>query len=85
MSPGIVKIICEVHLWMGAYIVVTEHPYHAVTDIYGEYRISDVPPGNYRLEVWHETLGTQNKPVEVQAGRTTQVDFVLSAIKGGKQ
>lgn len=78
VSPGIVKILCEVHPWMTAYVVVTEHPYHAVTDIYGEYEIRDVPPGTYRLKVWHERLGTQEKEVEVKAGKTSTVGFILS-------
>ena len=66
VSPGIVPIVCDVHPWMRAYIVVTEHPYVAVTDILGEYEIRDIPSGNYRLKIWHESLGTQEKPVEVK-------------------
>ena len=56
VSPGVVKIICEVHPWMSAYIVVTDHPYYSVTDVYGEYLISDIPAGSYtaesRRELW---------------------------------
>jgi plastocyanin len=33
VTPGITKKLCEVHPWMNAYVVVTEHPYHAVTDV----------------------------------------------------
>jgi plastocyanin len=79
VAPGLVKIQCEVHPWMVAYIMVTDHPYHAVTDVYGEFLINDVPPGNYRLKVWHETLGTEEKTVEAKAGATTKVDFTLTA------
>ncbi|MFQ5852021.1 MAG: carboxypeptidase regulatory-like domain-containing protein [Candidatus Binatia bacterium] len=82
VSPGIVKILCEVHPWMRALVVVTEHPYHGVTDIYGEYKIRDVPPGTYRLKVWHESLGTQEKQVEVKAGAASKVDFILSSRQG---
>jgi plastocyanin len=78
VAPGLLKMQCEVHPWMLAYIFVTDHPYHAVTDIYGEYVINDVPPGSYRLKVWHETLGTEEKSVEAKAGATTKVDFVLA-------
>jgi hypothetical protein len=62
---------------MTAYIVVTDHPYHAVTDSYGEYLINDIPAGNYRLKVWHESLATEEKPVEAKAGTTIKMDFVL--------
>lgn len=85
ISPGVVKIICEVHPWMSAYIVVTEHPYHAVTDIYGEYEIRDVPPGAYRLKVWHEKLGTEERQVEVRSGAISKVDFTFSFLQGAKK
>ena len=85
VTPGAVKIVCEVHPWMSAYIVVSDHPYYAVTDVYGEYLISDIPAGSYRLKVWHETLGTQEKPVEVKAVGSQNVDFVLSPKPGVKK
>jgi hypothetical protein len=78
VTAGIVKILCEVHPWMAAYIVITDHPYHAITDLYGEYQIQDVPPGTYRLKVWHEKLGLQENQVEVKSGAISKVDFVLS-------
>jgi len=78
VAPGLVKIQCEVHPWMSAYIVITDHPYHAVTDSYGEYLINDIPAGRYRIKVWHESLGTEEKPVELKAGATAMVDFVLT-------
>ena len=77
ITTGVAKIQCEVHLWMTAYIVVTDHPYHAVTDSYGEYLINDIPAGNYRLKVWHESLATEEKPVEAKAGATIKMDFIL--------
>lgn len=61
VTPGLIQILCEVHPWMNAYIMVTEHPYHAVTDVYGEYLISDVPAGEYQLRIWHESLGILEK------------------------
>jgi plastocyanin len=84
-APGIVEIICEVHPWMSAYIAVSDHPYHAVTDVYGDYLIQDVPPGVYRLKLWHERLGTQEKKVEVKAGSVAQIDFTVSENAGGKK
>jgi plastocyanin len=85
LNPGVVKILCEVHPWMSAYVVVTEHPYHAVTDMYGDYDIRDVPPGAYKLKVWHETLGAQEIQIEVKAGGIAQADFNLSPASGAKK
>ncbi len=84
-KAGVFKILCEVHPWMSAYIVVSEHPYHAVTDAYGEYQLTEVPPGKYRLRVWHERLGVKEQEVEVKAGAVTKADFVLSLSRGGKK
>ena len=78
-SPGIVPIDCDLHPWMKAYVVVTVHPYHAVTDVMGEYQIQDIPPGRYRLKVWHESLGMREKPVVVKSGGVIEVNFFLSA------
>ena len=78
ISAGLIRILCEVHPWMSAYVVVSEHPYYAVTDAYGEYLISDVPAGKYRLKVWHEKLGVQEKEVEVKEKGVARVDFTLS-------
>ena len=85
VTPGVVKIVCEVHPWMSAYIVVSDNPYYAVTDVYGEYLINDIPAGTYRLKVWHETLGTQEKSVEVKAGGSQTVDFALGPKLGVKK
>jgi hypothetical protein len=84
IAAGLLKIRCEVHPWMAAYIMVTEHPYHAVSDAYGEYEINDVPPGVYQLKVWHETLGTQQKRIEIKPAATHKIDFTLTPPSGAK-
>jgi plastocyanin len=85
IAPGIVKVRCEVHPWMTAYIVVTEHPYHAISDIYGEYELTDIPPGTYQLKVWHESLGTQEKRIEVKPAVTQKIDFTFTPSPGVKK
>lgn len=79
-EPGLVHINCNVrHTWMQAYLFVADHPYHTVTGPDGKFRIDDVPPGKYKLEVWHEMLGSKEREVSVDAGKTTQVDIELKA------
>lgn len=85
IAAGVINIRCEVHPWMSAYIVVTDHPYHAISDLYGEYELSDVPPGVYRLKVWHESLGTQEKRIEVKPGAGQTVDFTFHTSPGVKK
>jgi hypothetical protein len=82
VDPGVVHITCGVHPWMSAYVLVTDGPYHAVTDAEGEYEIAEVPAGRYTVQVWHEFLGSVRKQVEVKAGKTTQLDFGLNMPKG---
>jgi plastocyanin len=85
IAPGLVKIQCEVHPWMSAYIIVTDHPYVAVTDLYGEYELSEVPPGSYQLKIWHESLGVQEKRIEIKAGGAQVVDFSFTPAAGVKK
>jgi hypothetical protein len=80
--PGRIALTCDVrHTWMSAFVIVTEHPYHTVTDAYGAYEIRDVPPGHYTVSVWHEQLGTRDMPVDIEAGRTTTADVAYPAAK----
>ena len=70
---GLYTVRCDVHGWMQAVIRVDLHPYHAVTDESGAFRIDGVAPGRYTLEAWHERLGTREREVEVEAATTTTV------------
>ena len=76
-KPEIIKITCDVHSWMLGWVAVMPHPYFGVTDANGTTKIENVPPGKHKIEVWHETLGKQDKEVEVKAGQATKVAFEL--------
>jgi hypothetical protein len=78
-APESVKVTCDVHAWMSAWIWVSRHPYIAVTGADGTYKIAGVPPGQYRLEVWHESLGKNSRDVTVAAGKETRLDMSLPA------
>ncbi|HEY4950822.1 MAG TPA: carboxypeptidase regulatory-like domain-containing protein [Candidatus Acidoferrales bacterium] len=52
---GVVELKCNAgHVWMNANLLVVKHPYYAVTDDRGGYKLSDVPPGEYEIVAWHE-------------------------------
>lgn len=74
-AEGVVTVRCDVHAWMQAYVVVAPHPYIAVTDEGGTFRIDGVPAGTYKLRAWHEGLGTMDKDVTVIDGQETSVKF----------
>jgi hypothetical protein len=67
------------HEWMTSYIAVLPHPWSAVTDGAGKFTIPDVPPGAYRLKVWHETLGATTVDVTIATNRSAQVNVTLPA------
>ena len=77
-QPEIMKVNCDAHSWMSAWIVVTDHPYIDATDATGMFKIADVPPGNQTIEVWHETLGKVTKTVTVKAGEDAKITIELS-------
>ena len=72
-------IRCDVHPWMGAWLVGLDHPFCAVTDDSGSFSIPNLPAGTYEIEIWHESGGTQTQSITVAEGATAQADFVLSA------
>lgn len=79
-QPGRVLIDCDVlHTWMRAHIIVTDHPYTAVTDAAGRFDISHIPAGEYDLRLWHERLGEQTRPVSVRIAQETRVRLSYTA------
>ncbi|MEO8605170.1 MAG: carboxypeptidase regulatory-like domain-containing protein [bacterium] len=72
-EPEIISLACDVHPWMRGWLVVQAHPYYAVTDAGGRFTLSDVPPGEYMLRVWHERLGELTQPITVRARTSTTI------------
>jgi plastocyanin len=92
-QPGVVRLRCGVHGEMSGWIVVHDSPYFAVSDESGAFEIRGIPPGTYRVTVWHEPfkakgvggeVGTVHdttkrltKKVTVGADATATVEFEL--------
>jgi hypothetical protein len=74
---GIFDVRCDAHTFMQAFIHVFEHPYFAVTDSTGRFRMTQVPPGTYRLHMWHEALGTRTKTITVPSAGPLTLDLVF--------
>jgi plastocyanin len=75
--PGIVRVFCDIHSHMNAFILVFSHPFFAMTDSEGRYRIENVPPGTYGVIAWNEGTSSEAKPVTVPDGGVTEMDFTL--------
>ncbi|BDG08465.1 carboxypeptidase regulatory-like domain-containing protein [Anaeromyxobacter paludicola] len=72
--PGPVRVRCDVHGWMGAWVVATEGP-AAVSASDGTFAIAGLPPGNWTVTAWHETLGERTLEVKVPAEGTVTASF----------
>jgi len=76
------KFTCNVHPWMFAYVCVVDHPYFAVTDKDGNYSITNVPDGKYKMEVYHRKAAPLSAPmtneVTVSGGKVMK-DFTIEA------
>jgi plastocyanin len=77
--PGIVRVFCEIHSHMSAFILVFAHQHFAVTGARGEYRIEGLPPGSYTVTVWHPVLAAKTRAVRIpEEGGDQELDFELS-------
>jgi hypothetical protein len=78
-TPGVVRIGCNVHPKMEAFIVVHDNPWAAVSDAKGSYTVSGVPEGTYQLRVWHPARAEQRLPVTIHDGQVVAIDLRLAA------
>ena len=73
-----VRIRCDVHPWMEAYVGVFAHPFFAVTDAAGRFTIERVPAGQYTLKAWHELFGTRTEQITVADAGEVVAGFIFA-------
>ena len=69
------RVTCDVHRWMTAFVGVVGHPYFATSGAGGTFTIANVPAGSYTIQSWHELFGVLTQTVRVTEGSTSTVDF----------
>jgi plastocyanin len=74
----ILRVKCDVHSWMTAYVGIVNHPYFAVSDTSGTFEIANVPAGTQVISVWQERYGSLKQTVRVRAGATATADFTYT-------
>jgi plastocyanin len=77
-----IPVKCNIHPWMRGYIAVFKHPYFIVTGKNGSFDLTNLPPGTYMIEAWHEKLGTATQKITIGAGETKNLDFVFKSKPG---
>jgi len=79
--PGPVDLFCKIHRHMNAKVYVVPNPFFAVTEPGQPYSIKGVPPGRYKLHVWHEHLAPLEKTVVVPGAGAISVPFALAELE----
>ena len=76
--PGIVRVFCEIHSHMSAFILVFNHRYFAITAPDGRYQIGRVPAGRYTLVAWSEGSIRESRAVVIaDDAAAVEADFAL--------
>lgn len=76
-KAGPVAVFCEIHKWMRGAILVVENPFYAVVQPDGSFTIPNVPPGKYRVAVWHAERGKKMFEVTVPQNGTARIDATI--------
>ena len=77
-----IRVKCDVHPWMSAFLGVFTNPFYSVTATDGKFKISGLDPGTYEITAWHEKLGTKTASVTVGANDTKTQDFKFALPAG---
>jgi hypothetical protein len=79
-APENIKLKCDVHPWMSAWIIVLDHPFFGVSKEDGTFAVKGLPDGEYTLQAWHEKYGTKEEKVTVKDGKSDKpVEFKFQA------
>lgn len=78
ITPGIVRIKCDVHPWMVSWMVITDHPFFDATNEEGRFTLKKVPVGSYELEAIHPLHGKKTVNVKVTADAIATADFTFT-------
>ena len=77
-AEKMLRITCDVHRWMTAFVGVVDHPYFATSGAGGTFTIANVPPGTHTIQAWHEHYGVMTQTVKVTEGATATVEFTYN-------
>ena len=77
-QPGVVRVFCDIHSHMNAFILVFNHPFHDTADASGRYRIDGIPSGTYTVNAWLDGAVRDTRTVTIPpAGGPTDLDLAV--------
>jgi plastocyanin len=74
---GVVRVFCDIHSHMNAFVLVFNHPFFDVTDDDGRFELPSLPAGTYTLVGWYEGEARITRPVVVPPGGWAEIDLVV--------
>ena len=75
----IMQMICGMHEFMQTWGYRVQNPYYAQTKIDGNFKIDNIPPGEYKVTAWHYLIKRQSQKVKIAAGETLDLNFEFNA------
>jgi plastocyanin len=75
--PGLVRVFCDIHSHMNAFILVFNHPFFDVTEVDGRFRLDNVPPGTYTVAGWYEGETRITRSVTVAPNTIVDLELVV--------
>jgi plastocyanin len=78
-APGLVRIYCNIHPDMAAYVMVLDGAAFAVAGPDGTFHIGGIPPGRHAVKVWNEKGGEEQAILDFGAGKTREYSLAMDA------
>ena len=75
--PGVVRVFCDIHSHMNAFVLVFSHPFFDITEPDGRFQLDNVPPGAYTVVGWYEGDARVTYPVTVPANTIVELELVV--------
>jgi hypothetical protein len=77
--PEFIPVKCNIHPWMKGTLAVMKNSHYSITTGDGEFKLPNLPPGNYTITAWHESYGEQTQEVTITGSEMKNINFVFNA------
>lgn len=75
--PGVIRVFCDIHSHMNAFVLVFNHPFFDITDVEGHFELPALPAGTYSIVGWYEGEVRITRSVVVPQSGWAEIDLVV--------